>query len=449
MDHSDPTERVLNLRVTHKRASVPVLEAVRFESPARAMREMSRLATVSECAILQTCNRVEVYALASKTMAEAVADIEKKWFRTAGRRRAADGALEISEGAHAIEHLLRVAAGLESMVIGENEILGQTKTAYEAGKEARSVGPVLDNVFQSALRLGRSVRASTAINRGAVSVGSAGVELLLKSMGELGGKSVLVIGAGEAGATVARALASRRSGVIFVANRTFQKAEELARNLGGKALRFDALEKSLARVDAVVVATSAPHSILSYPMMSGVMEARRGRPLVVVDLAEPRNVDLTVARLPGVTLWNLDDLRGVLRSGIERRSREVRKAEKLVEERLGETLLSMRQDRVEPLVTSLFQVAESIREKEAEKAAMRIAKSGDRAAVIAVVDDLSRVLVKRLLSGPVDYLRGSAAKGDFESLDVAEKLFMARNGNWTGGNRKSSGSRGESQSASS
>ncbi|MDG7006695.1 MAG: glutamyl-tRNA reductase [Nitrososphaerota archaeon] len=437
MDHSDPAERVLNIRVTHKRATVPVLETVRFESPAGAMREISRLATVSECAVLQTCNRVEVYALASKTVVEAVAGIEKKWFRTADRRRAADGALEISEGAHAIEHLLRVAAGLESMVIGENEILRQTKTAYEAGRKARSIGPVLDEVFQSALRLGRSVRASTAINRGAVSVGSAGVELLLKSMGGLGGRKVLVIGAGEVGATVARALASRRSGVIFVANRTFQKAVELAKNLGGKALRFDALEKSLARVDAVVVATSAPHSILSFPMMSDVMEARGGRPLVVVDLAEPRNVDLTVARLPGVTLWNLDDLRGVLRSGIEKRSREVRKAEKLVEERLGETLLSLRQDRVEPFVTSLFQAAESIREKEAEKAVMRIAKSGDHAAAIAVVDDLSRVLVKRLLSGPVEYMRGSAAKGDFASLDVAEKLFMAGNGNPSGSNKKS------------
>lgn len=441
MDHSDPTERILNLRVTHKRATVPVLEAVRFESPAGTMKEMSRLATVSECAILQTCNRVEVYALASRTAAEAVVDIEKKWFRTASGRRAAGAVLEVSKGADAIEHLLKVAAGLESMVIGENEILGQTKSAYEAGKEARSIGPVLDRLFQSALRLGKSVRTSTAINRGAVSVGSAGVELLHSSMGDLGGRKVLVIGAGEVGATVAGALASRRSGVIFVANRTFQKAVELAKNLGGKALRFEALEKSLALVDAVVVATSAPHSILSYPTMSKVMEARRGRPLVVVDLAEPRNVDLTVARLPGVTLRNLDDLRGVLRSGVEKRSRETRKAERLVEERLGETLLSLRRDRVEPLVTSLFRVGESVREEETGKAITKIARSGDRTAAVTVVEDLSKVLVKRLLSGPAEFMRASASKGDFESIDVAEKLFAARDRNSDRSGKRSAESR--------
>ncbi|MDG6898895.1 MAG: glutamyl-tRNA reductase [Nitrososphaerota archaeon] len=430
MDHFDPSERVLNLRVTHKRAPVPVLEAVSFDDPTSAMKQMRRLSTVSECIILQTCNRVEVFALASDSASQSKADIEGLWFRVERRRKAAEDVLETSVGPDAIEHALRVAAGLESMVVGEDEILGQVKKAYEEGRKAQTIGPVLERVFQSALRVGKAVRTATAIDRGVVSVGSAGVELLHESLGDMGRKKVLVIGAGEAGETVAKALAARKSGVIFVANRTYQRASALAKELGGSALPFDALERSLATVDAAVVATSAPHYILSYPMMARVMAARRRKRLVVVDLAEPRNVDLTVARIPGLTLCNLDDLRGVVRSGLEKRSREMRRAERLVEQGLGQALVALKQDRVEPLVASLFREAEAIRRREVEKAVARMSgESGDGAAIqAAVVDALSKVLVKRLLSGPVEFMRRSAAGGDLESLDVAERLFGVQNG---------------------
>ena len=437
MDHSDPTERVLNLRVTHRRATVPVLEAVEFEDPASAMEEMGAFKTVSECLILQTCNRVEVFIVAADSLASARADVEKSWFATPKRRKASEEVLEASEGTRAVEHALRVAAGLESMVIGEDEILGQVKAAFEEGRSVGSTGPVLERIFESAVRLGKTVRSRTAIDRGAVSVGSAGVELLHQSLGDFRRKKVLVIGAGEAGETVARALASRRSGVMFVANRTFQKAVALARDLGGTALPFGSLERSLLEVDAAVVATSAPHSILSYQMMSRVMKARRGSPLVVVDLAEPRNVDLTVARLWGLTLCNLDDLRDIARSGIEKRSREIRKAEKLVEQSLGQTLTALRQDRVEPLVASLFREAEAIRSRETQKAIAKMSEApGTRDSHSSeVLEDLSKVLVKRVLSGPVELMRSSAAGGDFDTLDAAEKLFGMTNGHHRNGSR--------------
>ena len=284
------------------------------------------------------------------------------------------------------------------------------------------MGPVLDRVFESALRLGKEVRTVTKIDRGAVSVGSVGVELLKKSLGGLGGKRVLVVGAGEAGEAVAKALALRKSAVIFVANRTYQRALELSKDLGGTALPFDSLEQTLAAVDAVVVATSAPHYILSYPMMVRVMAARSRRPLVVVDLAEPRNVDLAVASLGGVLLRNLDDLRGVMRSGVERRRWETRGAEKGVERGVGEALLAIRQDRVEPLISSIFREAEAVRRAEAGKAVARM-RAGADSPQAAVVEDLSKVLVKRILAGPVGQMRKSAAVGEFGSLDAAERLF--------------------------
>ena len=416
----------MNVRVTHKRATVPVLEALGFEDRASAMKGMRRLPTVSECAILQTCNRVEVLALSSENTARTKADVVRHWFNTGEKRKAGEEVLEASTGPDAVRHLLRVAAGLESMVVGEDEVLGQVKSAYEEGRRAGSLGPVLDRVFQSALRVGKEVRTTTEIDRGAVSVGSVGVELLRKSLGDLGRKKVLVIGAGEAGETVAKALALRKSAVIFVANRTFQRAVGLAKSLGGKALPFDSLEQSLAVVDAAVVATSAPHYVLSYPAMARVMAARSRRPLVVVDLAEPRNVDLSVAMIPGIVLRNLDDLRGVMRSGVERRLRETRQAEKLVEKGVGETLVAIRQDRVEPLVSSLYREAEAIRRAEVEKAVARM-KVGKESPQAAAVEDLSRVLVKRILSGPVGQMRESAANGELGSLDAAEKLFGVTN----------------------
>ena len=424
MDHFDPSERLVNLRVTHKRATVPVLEAVGFDDRASAMKKMTRLSTVRECAILQTCNRVEVVALSSESVHDTKADIQGAWFDTEARREEGKGVLETSTGTDAARHLLRVAAGLESMVIGEDEVLGQVKTAYEDAKRAGGAGPVLDRVFQAALRVGKRVRHETKIDKGAVSVGSVGVELLRQSMGDFGRRKVLVVGAGEVGETVARSIALRKSGLMLVANRTYQRAVELAKRLNGVALPFDSLQRALAEVDAVVVATSAPHYILSYPMMAKVMAARSGRSLVVIDLAEPRNVDLSVAMLRGVVLRNLDDLRGVMRSGLEKRMRETRRAEKLVEQGLGECLLAIKQDRVEPLVSSLFRGAEAIRKAEVEKALARM-KSGTVPSQSEVVRDLSQVLVKRILTGPVSQLRDSAANGDFQSLDAAEKLFGA------------------------
>lgn len=424
VDHFDPSERIVNLRVTHKRAPVRRLEAVKFDRPVRAAKEMISLPTVSECVILQTCNRVELFALASDSVSRATEDLERFWFSSDQRRGAGEGVLETSTGSDAIRHLLRVVAGLESMVLGEDQILGQVKAAFEEGRKAKTAQWVLERVFQSALRVGKAVRTGTAIDRGSVSVGSAGVALLRKSLGDLRRKEVLVVGAGEAGETVAKAFSKREPAVILVANRTYQKAIELAKEYGGRALPFDSLEQTLEAVDAAVVATSAPHYILTYAMMTRVMAARRRKPLMVVDLAEPRNVELGVARIPGVTLLNLDDLRGVIRSGIERRSREVRRAERLVEQGVGEAILALRQDRVEPLVTSLFRNAEAIRKSEVEKAVARM-KSEAGPSQTAVVEDLSRVLVKRILCDPVSQMRESAATGELEVLDAAEKLFAA------------------------
>lgn len=422
MDHVDPSERLVDIRVTHKRATVAILEVAGFKDRAAAMRRMARLRSVAECAIVQTCNRVEILALSSGNLAESIAHLKTRWFEGRQRSGLGEGVLESSTGAKAVRHLLRVAAGLESMVIGEDEVLGQIKAAYEEGMRVGTIGPVLDRVFQAALRVGKEVRKATKIDRGAVSVGSVGVELLRRSLGGLSRRKVLVIGAGEAGETVAKALASRESGVVLVANRTLQKAALLAKELGGTALPFDSLARPLGEVDAVVVATSAPHYILTYQTMAQVMASRQGRPLLVVDLAEPRNVDLAVAGIPGLALRNLDDLRGVMKAGIQRRLREARRAERIVERGVGQALTAIKQDRVEPLVSSLFRDAEAIRRAEVEKAVARL-RLGSSSPERAVVEDFSRSLVKRILAGPADQIRESAANGELESVDAAEKLF--------------------------
>ena len=298
------------------------------------MRELVGEEEIQEAVVLSTCNRTELYLVVGDAV-EAETAVLGRLARRAGVRPT-----ELLEGIYSLRncdaarHLYRVTSGLESMVVGEAEVQGQVKRAYEAALATQSTGPLTNKLFRAALATGKRVRTDTAISVGRASVASVAVDAAREALGDLGSRHVLIIGAGETAEGTARALHEQGVRTMFVANRRRERAIELAQRFGGETVAFDALPDELARADIVVASTSSPHLILGAEELALVMPERAGRPLLLIDLAVPRDIDPACAELPGVTLSDIDDLqRQVARQQLVRRT-EARKAEGIVEEEI-------------------------------------------------------------------------------------------------------------------
>jgi len=298
-----------------------------------ALRDaLQSLAGLSEFAVLNTCNRVEIYGLA--TQPGALAGLEAT-LCSLNRMEAAAFArirLELHDRA-AIQHLLEVAAGLDSQMVGETEILGQVKDAYAAAQAAGTTGPVLNRVFQKAFQAAKHARTATAIGAGQISVANVAVDLALKIFGDLRPCRVLVLGAGEIGEKTARAFKSREAGKMAVASRQLPHAEELARALEAQAVPFERLAETLSDFDIAVCSLAAPEPVVTQAAAAAAMRRRAARPLFVIDLAMPRNADPGVADLPNVFLYNLDDLARIAQENLTLRQAEMARARTLLAEK--------------------------------------------------------------------------------------------------------------------
>jgi glutamyl-tRNA reductase len=326
--------------LNHRTAGVSLRERFAIEegSVALLLSELRREAALGEAVVLSTCNRVEVYGLSgdAEASARACADFLQ---RAAG----AEADFYRREQAEGARHLFRVVCGLDSMVVGETEILGQVKVAYAAALQSGATGAALNRLFQQAFRVAKQVRTETGITRGAVSVGSVAVELAEKIFGDLADCRVLLLGAGKAGARVARSLQSRGVRRLVLSNRTFERAAELARELGGMALHFDQWQSALPDVDIVISSTAARGRLLSSGELAPVMAARGDRPLFLVDLAVPRDFDPALNDLDGVFLHDIDSLQAMAQRSVEARGLEVERCEKLIEAHVAEFLSWARQ----------------------------------------------------------------------------------------------------------
>ena len=321
------------LGLSHHTAGVSLRErfAVEEGTLGEALAALREEAALQEAVLLSTCNRVEVYGLAPDPGAAArvcadflqrAAGIEAEFYR----REQAEGA----------RHLFRVVCGLDSMVVGETEILGQVKDAYAAALAAGATGATLNRLFQQAFRVAKHARSETGITRGAVSVGSVAVELAEKIFGDLAACRVLLLGAGEAGARVARSLQSRGVRGLILANRTFDRAAELAAELGGMALHFDRWQSALADVDIVITSTAARERLLSRDELAPVLALRGDRPLFLVDLAVPRDFDPALNEMEGVFLHDLDSLQAMAQRSMDARGLEAARCDKLIDEQVQE-----------------------------------------------------------------------------------------------------------------
>lgn len=287
---------------------------------------------LSEVVLVSTCNRVEVYGVTPKVNG----NVHKIFQHLSGSQKPElTSYLYIKEGSEAVHHLYSVASGLDSMVIGETEITGQVKQAYQAAQEAKLTGRVLNRVFQTALQTAKEIRTQTSIGRGATSVGSVAVELAERIFKDLADKTVMIVGAGKMGEACVRHLNKKGARSVLVSNRSFERAQTLAAEFGGRAIRFEDCLTAMTEADIVVSSTGCPHTILHRDEIAQVMAARRNRPLVLIDIAVPRDVAADVQQLNNVYLYNVDDLEVIVRENMRSREQELSHCQTIIAERTG------------------------------------------------------------------------------------------------------------------
>ena len=327
---------VLCLGLSHKTAPVEVRErfAIGDAHLGEAATQLAQAPGMREAVIVSTCNRVEYYVVAHDG-AEGMRTIAEFVEVKSGLAPQEPAFIRL-QGIAGIRHLFRVVSGLESMVLGETEILGQVKKAYLAAQTSGATSRNLNKLFQRAFNVAKEVRTKTSITRGAVSVGSVAVELAGKIFGRLESCKVMVLGAGETAEMTARALQSRGAKAIFVSNRTYDRAAALAEMLGGKALHFDEWEKEFDNLDIVIGSTGAPHAVVTAEKIRGLMPLRADRPLFCIDLAVPRDFEVAVNEIEGVYLYDIDALQGIAEQGMEVRRQELTRCEEMIERHVTE-----------------------------------------------------------------------------------------------------------------
>jgi glutamyl-tRNA reductase len=436
----------VNVRVTHHRADIPTLEAIAFPDVKSAMQEIAALPSVKECLVIQTCNRVEIFAAAEDAdlayhdiidyLMDKTISRMKQHPRLAGnvpaeqvldhminRSKHFHDVIESDSHVPALRHLFRLVAGLESMIIGEDQILGQVRDAYNLAAAANTIGPFFQGIFQKAIHVGQRVRSETGINRGAVSIGSAAVDLAERSLGGLKGKTALLIGAGEMGILVAKSLGGKELERIIVSNRTYERGKKLAEELKCQVLPFEEIPRGIREADLLIAASSAPHAIITVERVRQALEGRKKGELLIIDVGIPRNVEEAVGKIPGVTLLNIDGLREIADRNRRQREKEAVHAVEILEEELALLIKRLYRIDVEGIVKILFQRAEQVRQKELEKAARKLG-DGLTEKERAVLNDLTRVIVKKTVAPLATQIRKTAESGNEEAIRMVEQLFL-------------------------
>ena len=395
---------ILNLRVDHKIADIQSMELISKDID-DLFQKLQEKYSIGEYVEISTCNRKEYY-IHNKFISEDDGLLSHE-----------NQSIVIEYGQSAVMHLLRMTSGLESMIVGEDQILGQVKDAKHNAVKNKHCGKVLDAVFTKAIHVGQVVRNKTKINKGSVSIGSAAIDLAEKHMGSLDDKSVLVIGAGKMGKLVAKALAEKNLNAIFVANRTFYVAVELAKDLGGEAILFSDLEKYLATADLVISATSAPHAIITKKRLLGIDMDYQD--LMMVDIANPRDISEDVCELD-VKLFNIDDLREIAEMNTNLRKKEFGEAENIIQDEFYLLKDSFKIMEVEGTLANLRSSMEEIRQRETQKA---IAKLDDVDGSAKILDNLTNSIVNKIFFDISKKVKNAAKEENETIVSAAEYIF--------------------------
>ena len=401
---------ILVVGLSHKTAPIELRERLYVAEAdlPKPLEMLGESTDLVERMLVATCNRVEVYAAADGAVQKAVEGITDclATYRNVPKADFLDKLYTYTAG-EAVRHVFRVASSLDSMVVGEPQILGQVKTAYSIAQAREATGMILTNLMEQAFHVAKRVRSETGIATSAVSVSSAAVELARKIFGDLAGRSVLIIGAGEMAELALRHLLDDGVRSVLVANRSYDRAVALAQQFHGRAVTFEAFRQEMVSADIVISSTAAPHVILKKEDMQAIIQQRRHRPIFLIDIAHPRDIDPACNEVDNVYLYDIDDLQAVVASNLQERAGEAERAEAIIEREVGVYLNWLRSLDVVPTIVSLRERVEEIRDAELQKAMGRL---GDltpeqREAIAA----MSRAMVNKILHQPMTELKRRAA----------------------------------------
>lgn len=410
-------QNLINARITFRNSPIHILERFTFKDIEAALSKFKEHSGLEECVIVQTCNRVELFGTSQSLDLEK---IKKTWASLAGLEESSfKENFEFSEDKEVFLHLLKLTSGLDSMVIGEEQILGQIKEAITAARDTRASGEKLNTLFDKAIHIGTRIRNSTGISQGGISVGSMAVKLAEENIDELKSKKILLIGTGEVSTLVAKSL-NRRNYEFFVTSRTQERSQAFCETMGGKSVRFEDVLAGFDNYDVLFVATTAPYFLVTFDRIVNALKDKK-HGMMILDLSNPRTVDEKVATLGGIKLMNLDQIAEMVDKNMRNRINKVKTVESIINDEVPVMEATMNRMDAEPIVKDVFKNIDSLRQKELKKALQMLGESDE--AKVKIIEDLTKAVVEIIVSAPMNNLRKASEQGNPEIIDAASKLF--------------------------
>jgi len=410
-------QNIINARITFRKSPIHVLERFAFKDLSDAYLSFKKHASISECVIIQTCNRIELFTASDN---HDVHKIKKTWASLTGlEENAFADTLEICDNHDAFEHLLKLTSGLESLVVGEEQILGQIKESIAVARNTKASGKRLNKLFDTSIRIGTRIRNSTGISKGGISLGSMAVKLAEENVDDIKSKNVLLIGTGEAATMVAKSL-NKRGYEFHVTSRTVERSIGFSQTLGGKPIKFEDVLSAFDNYEIIFVATIAPYFLITFDKMIESMKNKKSG-MMILDLSNPRTVDEQVATIPGIKLMNIDQIAEMVDKNMTKRKEKVSTVQNIISEEVPIIEATMKRLDAEPLVKDVFTNADSMRIKELQKALQMLGETDEKR--IKIIDELTKAVVESIVSAPMNNLRKASEQGNPDLLETASKLF--------------------------
>jgi len=418
---------IIVLGLSHKTAPLELREKLHIPESdlPEVLERCGGCGEILERMMLSTCNRVEAYAVVDEVEVARHFLVEFLAERHKLEAAAFEPCLYLLKAEQAVRHIFRVASSLDAMVVGEPQILGQVKSAYGIALEHEATGVILNNLMETAFRVAKRVRTETGIATSAVSVSTAAIELAKKIFGDLKGRAVMLIGAGKMSELSAKHLLADGVGSVIVANRNFDRAVEMAERFGGRAVRYEEAKAEMVKADIIISSTGAPHQILSKADLEEIILQRRNRPIFLIDIAVPRDIDPKANEIDNVYLYDLDDLQGVVQTNLREREREAERAEALIDREVRQFVGWLATLKVVPTIVAMRKKVESIREEELRRVFAKLPELTPEEQ--EAISTLASSIVNKILHDPMTELkRQSALKDGHLYVSVLRRLFAIR-----------------------
>jgi len=410
-------QNIINARVTFRNSPIHILEKFTIRDVENAYEQFKKYSGLDECVIIQTCNRIELFG---KSKTHDLDKIKKTWASLTGlEEEVFNENLEFVENQEALHHLLKLTSGLDSMVLGEEQILGQIKKSITSARKVKASGQHLNTLFDKAIRIGTRIRNSSGIGRGGISVGSIAVKLAEENIDELKTKKILLIGTGEVSTLVAKSL-QRRGYAFDVTSRTIQRSQAFCETMGGKPIKFEEVLSGFENYNLLFVATTAPYFLVTHERIMEAMK-NKSKGMMILDLSNPRTVDEKVATISGIKLMNLDQIAEMVEKNMNARLKKAKTIENIINEEVIVLEASMKRLDAEPLVKDVFKSIEYLREKELQKALQMLGEKDEKK--IKIIDELTKAIVESIVSTPMNNIRKASEQGKPDVVELASKLF--------------------------